>query len=326
MLARAAAESYWMGRYLERAEHTARLLEYQLGRLVDTPADELALGWRVVYGALGQSAPVAPTVADEAEAFLLADAYTLAASLVEDTTNPDSMIRCWTLARDNAKQLRPWLPVQVWTCLNEGFFHLRDRDFPAAWAEGPAALAGQAINHLRLLAGVVDARMPRDDAWRFLELGRFVERLHHQAVLLDAWDEVGQQPPGEAPSLSWAGLLRVCAAHELYCRTHSMVIHRDRALTFLIRNPELPRSLCFAVRRIRRLLADIDPWGARHPLAAPHRMALRLSAAVEADPGDEAEDSGGRGVLDALMRDGRALHGICVATYFDYPVEAGLPS
>lgn len=325
MLARAAADFYWTGRYFERAEHTARLLRYQLTRLVDTPAGELALGWRVIYRALGQSAPVTPTVTDEAESFLLADAYTLAASLVEETDNPDSMIRCWTMARDNAKQLRPWLPVRVWTCLNQGFLWLRDRDFPGAWAAGPAALAGEAIDRLRLLAGVVDARMPRDDAWRFLELGRFVERLQHQTALLVAWDRVGQAP-GDGPSLSWAGLLRVCAAHEFYCRTHSMVIRREPALAFLARNPELPQSLCFAVRRIERLLAGIDPRGARYPLAAPHRMVLRLSATVETEPSSETGPGGDAVSLEALLADSRALHGITVATYFDYPVEAGLPS
>ena len=325
MLARAAADFYWMGRYFERTEHTARLLRYQLTRLVDTPADELALGWRVIYRALGQSSPVTPTPSDEAEAFLIADAYTLAASLVEDTANPDSMIRCWTMARANAKQLRPWLPVRVWTCLNQGFFWIRDCDFSNAWAEGPTALVAEAIDRLRLLAGVVNARMPRDDAWRFMELGRFVERLQHQAALLDAWDRVGRSPE-DAPALSWAGLLRICGAYEFYCRTHSMVIRRDPALAFLIRNPELPRSLCFAVRRIEQLLSGIDPRGARYPLGAPHRTALRLAAAVETDLGNGGDGGNGRRFFEALLGDSRALHEITMAAYVDYPVEAGLPS
>ena len=66
-VARAAVDFYWMGRYLERTEHTARLLEYQLTRLVDTPADQLALGWRVVYKTLGHSAPQVSMDADEVE-------------------------------------------------------------------------------------------------------------------------------------------------------------------------------------------------------------------------------------------------------------------
>ena len=261
MLARAAADFYWMGRYFERAEHTARLLRYQLARLVDTPAGELAVGWRVIYRALGQSAPITPTVADEAESFLLADAYTLAASLVEETTNPDSMIRCWTTARNNAKQLRPWLPVRVWTCLNQGFFWLRDCDFPAAWATGPAALAGEAIDRLRLLAGVVEARMPRDDAWRFLELGTI--RRASSAPGGPCWTPgtVSARLPAMRPRCRGRGSCGSARPMSSTARTHSMVIRRGPALAFLARNPELPQSLCFAVHRIEELLAGIDPEG-----------------------------------------------------------------
>ncbi len=325
MLARAAADFYWMGRYLERTEQTARLLEYQLKRLVDTPADEVALGWRVLYEAFGHSQPAVPADAGEAEVFLIADAYTLAGMFVEDETNPESMISCWSLARENAKQLRPWLPVRVWTCLNQGFMWIRDCDFSAAWARDPAALALEAIDRLRLLAGVVDAMMSRDDAWRFLELGRFVERLQHQTVLLDAWVRLGH--PGKGPRLSWSDLLRVSRAYELYRRRRSILVRRESALGFLVRNPEVPRSLRFAVHRIEALLAGIDPKGARYPLAAPHRMAIRLGATVEMDlGGDEGESIDDNGSFAALLQDARKLHDLVMATYVHYPVERGLPT
>lgn len=325
MLARAAADFYWMGRYLERTEHTARLLEYQLTRLVDTPADQLALGWRVVYTTLGHPVPQVPTDADEAEVFLIADAYTLAGTLVEDVTNPNSMISCWSRARENARQLRPWLPVRVWTCLNRGFMWIRDCDFARAWAEGPAELALEAIDRLHLLVGVVDAMMSRDDAWRFMELGRLVERLQHQAVLLDTWVRAGQ--PSDGPRLSWSDLLRVCRAYELYRRRRSIQVRRESAIGFLVRNPELPRSLRFAVHRIEQLLSGIDPRGARYPLAAPHRMAIRLAASVEMDPGDEDQAPGGEpDSFSVLLRDSRQLHDLIMATYVNYPVERGLPS
>ena len=325
MLARAAADFYWMGRYLERTEHTARLLEYQLTRLVDTPADQLALGWRVVYRTLGHPTPQVPTDADEAEAFLIADAYTLAGTLVEDDTSPNSMISCWSQARENARQLRPWLPVRVWTCLNQGFMWIRDCNFARVWAEGPAELALEAIDRLRLFVGVVDAMMSRDDAWRFMELGRFVERLQHQAILLDTWVRVGQ--PADGPRLSWSDLLRVCRAYELYRRRRSIQVRRESAIGFLVRNPELPRSLRFAVRRIEQLLSGIDPGGARYPLAAPHRMAIRLAATVEMDLGDEDRTEGGEvEPFPVLLRDSRKLHDLIMADYVNYPVERGLPS
>ena len=329
MLAREAGDFYWMGRYIERTEHTARLLRHHLAGLVDTPAEELALGWRVIYRTLGQSAPAAPADADEAEAFLIADAYTLAGTLVEDETVPDSMVSCWRMARANASQLRPQLPLRVWTCLNRGYLWIRDCDFPGAWKVRPVELVSEGINRLRLLAGVVEAVMPRDDAWRFLELGRFVERFEHQTGLLDTWDRIGRAPEAR-PALSWADLLRVCGAYELYCRRHAMTVRRDEVLDLMIRDPEVPRSLRFALHRIENLLTGIDPLGNRHPLAPPHRMALRLAAIVEADGGDSdgsVSDAGGESrPFERLARDGRALHDRVIAAYVDYPVAEGLPT
>ena len=333
MLARAAADFYWMGRYLERAEQTARLLDHQLNRLVDTPARELAHGWRVLYRAVGLTPPSVPGDTDEAEAFLIADAYTLAGALVEDETRHNSIVSQWAHSRENAKQLRPWLPVPVWTSLNRGYLWMRASDFAAAWAIGPPTLVREAIARLRLLAGVADAMMPRDDAWRFLELGRFVERLQHHVVLLDTWKSVGPLH-GTSASVWWGDLLRVCGAYEFYCRNRSMVVRRASALAFLVRNPELPRSLRFAVHRIGELLAGIDPGGARYPLAPPHRMALHLAAAVEMNPGaDEARregsgepGAGGGDAFGTLLRDSLTLHDLVMAAYVDYALEEGLPS
>ena len=332
MLARTAADFYWMGRYLERTEHTARLLRYQLSGLVDTPADEVALGWRVVYRTLGQSAPGAPADADEAEAFLIADAYTLAGSLVEDYTNPDSMVSCLGMARENAKQLRPQLPLRVWTCLNKGYLWLRDCEFPAAWRVAPAQLVSEGIDRLLLLAGVIHVTMPRDDAWQFMELGRFVERFQHQTALLDNWDRIGCRADRK-PRLSWADLLRVCGAYELYCRRHTMTVRRTEVLDFMVRDPEVPRSLRFAVRRIEDLLMGIDPLGNRHPLAPPHRMVLRLAALVEADAGSPAPSGTGgweraqpeQELFHQVAGDGSALHDLVMSAYVDYPVAEGLP-
>ncbi len=332
MLARVAGDFYWMGRYLERTEHTARLLRYQLSGLVDTPADEVALGWRVAYRTLGQSAPDAPADADEAESFLIADAYTLAGTLVEDDANPDSMVSCWRMARENAKQLRPQLPLRVWTCLNQGYLWLRASEFPAAWRVGPTQLVSDGIDRLRLLAGVVHGTMPRDDAWRFLELGRFVERLQHQTALLDNWDRIGCVPDAN-PRLSWADLLRVCGAYELYCRRHTMTVRREEVLDFMIRDPEVPRSLRFAVHQVEGLLLGIDPLGNRHPVAPPHRMALRLAALVEADVGDPVstgatgagKERSEEALFDRLARDGATLHELVMSAYVDYPVAEGLP-
>ena len=126
----------------------------------------------------------------------------------------------------------------------------------------------------------------------------------------------------------------MCGAYELYCRRHTMAVRRAEALDFMVRDPEVPRSLRFAVHRIEGLLLGIDPLGNRHPLAPPHRMALRLAALVEADVGcPVSPGAGGAGMerpeeelFGRLACDGSALHDLVMSAYVDYPVAEGLPT
>ena len=139
---------------------------------------------------------------------------------------------------------------------------------------------------------------------------------------------------GQEPGLSWADLLRVCGAYELYCRRHTMAVRRAEALDFMVRDPEVPRSLRFAMHRIEGLLLGIDPLGNRHPLAPPHRMAMRLAALVEADVGGPARPAARAAererpeeeLFDQLACDGSALHDLVMSAYVGYPVAEGLPT
>ena len=314
MLARVAAEFYWLGRHVERVEHTARLLRFQLSRLTDCPAAELALGWQAIYRILGQPPIGATGNADDAESVVIPDAYTLAGNLVEERSNPDSLLSCWALGRENAQRVRAQLPLGVWTCLNQGYLWIQDSDFSKAWAKAPGNLVNEAIDRLRLLAGVVADVMPRDDAWRFLELGRFTERIQHQSGLLASWVEFALEDNGGA-TLTWADLLRVCGAYEVYCRRHSTDVERKDTLGLLTQDPELPRSLRFAVKHISDLLAGIDPMGARYPLAPPHRMALRMTAAVEVEPPSLLVESDTSEFFRSVEADARTLHHVTMAAY-----------
>ena len=321
MLAREAADFYWLGRYAQRIEQTARLLEYQVIRLVDRPADGLAAGWQMIYRVLGQIPPGEAVSGDEAEVFLIPDAYTLAGKLVEEGSNPDSILSCWRRARENARRVRAHLPLSVWTCLNQGYLWMEGSSFPEAWAEAPVVLAREIINRFRLFSGVVNTMMFRDDAWRFLELGRFIERAQHQATLLAAWVEFARAERAAA-ALSWADLLHVCGAYEVYCRRHSMRVSQKDVLGFLVRAPELPRSLRFSLQQIEEMLVGIDPMGARYPLSPPHRMALRLTAAIEMEAVEIAGEEDARAVFHAIRSNVRTLHDLTMSAYVNHsPTE-----
>lgn len=325
MLARVAAEFYWLGRHVERIEHTARLLRFQLNRLADRPAAELTLGWEAVYRILEQPPVGTAANGDEAEAVVIPDAYTLAGNLVEERANPDSLFSCWIYARENGQRVRAQLPLSVWTCLNQGYLWIRDSDFSLGWSKAPASLMNEAIDRLRLFAGVVEAAMPRNEAWHFLELGRFIERVQHQAILLGCWVEFNSEDQN-ASALSWADLLRVCGAYEVYCRRHSTNVSRTEGLALLTQDPGLPRSLRFSVQRIEELLAGIDPVGARYPLALPHRMALCMTAAVEMDPTSPSDQKVAVDFFRSLENDGRTLHHLTMAAYVTHSSAEGLPT
>jgi len=105
-----------------------------------------------------------------------------------------------------------------------------------------------------------------------------------------------------------------------------MVIRPAHARAFLLSNPEIPYSLSFAVRRVQTLLSGIDPAGGRYPLRAPHRHALRLSAAIETDLQAPTGDAESGDFLADFAQECRALHNVIIAEYVDYPLERGLPS
>ena len=178
---------------------------------------------------------------------------------------------------------------------------------------------------------------------RVREVSAYPERLYSTLVSLGAragTPRVAVLTPGRYNSAYYehaflagqmgADLLRVCGAYELYCRRYTMTVRRGEVLDLMIRDPEVPRSLRFALHRIESLLVGIDPLGNRHPLAPPQRMALRLAAVLEADAGGTDTSAPGEaresGLFERLAHDGQALHERVIAAYVDYPVEEGLPA
>ena len=165
--------------------------------------------------------------------------------------------------------------------------------------------------------------MYRDDGWRFMVLGGFVERVQHQAAFLGAWVELDRRAHGESV-LPWADLLRICGAYEVYSRHYSMDVRQEQVLVFLVQDPELPRSLRFSMHLIEEMLAGIDPAGARYPLAPPHRMALRLAAALEVENLDGERGRDSVRFFRSIGSDCRKLHDLAVASYLGFSPVGGL--
>ena len=174
----------WMGRYIERTEHICRLLRVQMEVLVDRPVSEINLGWRRIYVAVGRQPP-SPAVgfAGTDDDFALADSFTLADDLTFERMNPDSVRNCFSNGRENARQTRHCISGEMWTCLNLAWLRLRERRIQDIWKTAPESFYTEVAQDMGTFLGVMDATMYRDDGWRFLQLGRAIERVGPAAHL-----------------------------------------------------------------------------------------------------------------------------------------------
>ena len=240
MLARSAQGLYWMGRYLERAEHLCRLLRLQTGALVDRPPREICFGWSRIYGSLNRQPP-GDTLEVGDDFFTLADSYTLADDLTFERSNPDSVWSCFALGRENARQMRHCISAEMWTRLNLAYLRIQKLSIQDIWGT-PESFYDETVAEIATFAGVAAATMYRDQGWSFLQLGRFIERAQLSTSLLLTQIEADSTTAEESEA-DWTSLLRAYHAFEAYDRSYSVEVRPRQVLDLLATDPMLPDSL-----------------------------------------------------------------------------------
>jgi len=238
VLSRIAESLFWIGRYVERADDTARILDTHLQILLEDPYLSEADACRALLAVMGA----------EAEEGEQVNRGVVLDRLAFDVGNLSSIIGSLGGARENARRARETISVEMWECLNTtwiGIEQARRRGTVHqffAWVRERAAL----------VAGIADATMSRDDAWRFLVLGRSIERADMTARLVATSTISGSVP-------SWTTLLRSCGAHESYVRTYRGVASDERAAEFLLLDRLFPRSVLHALMQAEECLEELAP-------------------------------------------------------------------
>src|ERR1700722_9544500 len=186
MLSRVADSLYWMSRYIERAEHSSRLLAVKLESMVEQSKEDSEASWSRVIAALSaQEHATSPT-----------DAFATTQALAFDRTNPSSLLTSLRLARDNARQLREQLSTEVWEHLNRLYLRLQPVTIDAIWVHQPARIFRETLEDLHTLEGVTHTTLRHGEGWHFLELGRYIERAQLVSRLIDI--HFGVTAPGFA--------------------------------------------------------------------------------------------------------------------------------
>ena len=319
MLARSAQGLYWMGRYLERAEQLCRLLRLQVEALVDRPVEEIHWGWSRIYAGLGRQPPGGDLGTGFSDDYVLADSYTLAGDLTFEPSNPDSVRRCLALGRENARQMRNCISAEMWTCLNLAWLRIRDLGIEDIWKVSPESFYTETTREIDTFAGVAETTMYRDEGWRFMRIGRSIERAQLLAAFLLA-QLAGREQGGTSES-GWISLLRAWQAFDTYKRSYSVGIQADRVLDLLVTDPQLPGSLCRSLDMLAAELAATGPGPGAGAGEAAERLSGRLCALIRYDWPDREGTEEREALLVQVGDHCRTLHGLVAAAYIDYAVE-----
>lgn len=252
MLSRIAEALYWMGRYLERADDTARLLDVYVHRMVAQQSDD-HLG-ESLLAAMGLSDDELARLGEENGGPI--DLWQATELLAYDADNPSSVVGSLRLARENARGLREILATEVWEALNRTYHEL-DNHVRAARTLGPHLLFQWVRDRVALVGGLTDTVLLHDDGWRFLTIGRCLERVDMTARLL------GAVPEG-ADASRWSGVLVSCGANDAFLRTYGGDIDVAKALSVLLLDPDFPRSVNYALGQAEQCLEQVDGGASAH--------------------------------------------------------------
>ena len=254
MLSRAGDSTYWMGRYIERAENNARLLDVNVQMLLDFENRGVETE-RQFWG------PILSTLEDTELFNHLHEEFTAAAVLdyvTFERRNPNSINSCINHARENARAVRDQISSEMWEQINALWLYFRDtsagRDFRANSHEfyDKVTFASQ------LIQGVTDATMTHSEAWRFVQAGKFIERADSTTRILDLKYHIllpsGEQVGGNVDISQWMSVLRSCSGMEAYLKIRQGDVTPWGVASFLVCHAEFPRSIRFCVDRLDEVL------------------------------------------------------------------------
>lgn len=248
MLARHAENLFWIGRYVERAEDTARLLDVTYHSLLEAGSERtLDEVWSEALEMLMLENEGIEIVQDE-----------IGERLIASRSEPGSLV--WTVgrARENARTTREQLSSEVFEALNDLYLFLLRTDLVSAARERPYEVLRTVKSSCQAVNGSVDASMPRGEGYRFFLIGQRMERALITSRVLRVWHRRLGGLASQAAFSEWVRLLRSVSAYEAYLRTFRASMEESQVLAFLVQSQDFPRSIIHCSNMVAKLVEELD--------------------------------------------------------------------
>jgi uncharacterized alpha-E superfamily protein len=256
MLSRTADHLYWMSRYTERAENTARMLDvnYQMS-LLPQSAEVAEQAWRALL-----------EISELTDAFdashVLMSPQDVIQFMVSDMNNPSSIMRCLQAARENARAVRGSMTTELWETINTTWLEAQKKMRDGILETAPSEFFEWVKFRSHQTRGVQHGTMVRDEVYYFIRLGTFLERADNTARLLDVKSLTAENMRDHGNDsvddfYYWAAILRSVSAFETYRKVYRDVITPERVAELLILRTDMPRSLVACVNEVVDLLGKV---------------------------------------------------------------------
>jgi uncharacterized alpha-E superfamily protein len=262
MISRVADHCFWFGRYVERAESTARTLAATGSLALDAELPPAQV-WRPVVVVSGEEARFSSKITggdDDHAAW--GDAEIVQRFMVWDEDNGVSLLRSITGARWNASSIREVLSLEAWEAVNELHLWIRDADAEAQYAHHRGAFYRQVRRSTQLTLGLLRSTMLHDEPLDFVWLGVLLERVSQTARMLDVHHHAFTNLPRRhelVETALWLSLLRGLSGSEAYMKRAAGRISSEAVARFLISEDAFPRSIAYCVHSAYDRLCDIRP-------------------------------------------------------------------
>ena len=305
-LSRTAERLYWLGRYLERAESTARVINSHANLIIDLP-ERLPHGWRPLLD-----------MTDSHPSFTSSNQPPTERNVVRHLTtnrdNPGSLANSLDFARENARTVRENMPRVSFEYINDLYLYARS-ELAGALSRSRRNIALEGVvTRVQQIDGFLSRSMLHNEAWSFLRLGQFIERgdMTTRIIGVAASTPLAGEGPAEPyHQLQWRSVLRSLHAMQSYRVSVQEPVSQPLALDFLLKNPDLPRSLTYSLDSIRNSLRRLPR--SERPLRACNRARRKLKQAdVRALDGTEL-----LGFIDTCQLQLAELHDFMGRTYFN---------